>query len=79
MRLWQLELRGTWPAARPGHQACLPGTAILLVAPPFFAGMLLTVLIAMVGTVGTGGGDQVAGHRLARPAGGPATTRLEWA
>lgn len=58
-QLWQLELRGA--LARRRALALKLGVPLLLViplvttgAPPFFAGMLLTVLIAMVGTVGTG-------------------------
>ena len=58
-QLWQLELRGS--LARRRALAIKLGFPLLLVvplvttgAPPFFAGMLLTVLIAMVGTVGTG-------------------------
>jgi ABC-2 type transport system permease protein len=58
-RLWQLELRGT--LSRRRALAIKMGFPLLLViplaatnAPQFFAGMLLTILIAMVGTVGTG-------------------------
>ncbi|MGC1183829.1 MAG: hypothetical protein WBA31_01580, partial [Candidatus Dormiibacterota bacterium] len=58
-RLWQLELRGTL-ARRRALIIKLAFPLVLVIplvttgAPPFFAGMLLTVLIAMVGTVGTG-------------------------
>ncbi|HVC38839.1 MAG TPA: ABC transporter permease [Candidatus Dormibacteraeota bacterium] len=58
-RLWQLELRGT--LARRRALLIKLGFPLVLViplattgAPPFFAAMLLTVLTAMVGTVGTG-------------------------
>ncbi|MGH7642657.1 MAG: ABC transporter permease [Candidatus Dormibacteria bacterium] len=57
--LWQLELRGTL-ARRRALVIKLAFPLVLVIplvatgAPPFFAGMLLTVLIAMVGTVGTG-------------------------
>ena len=58
-RLWQLELRAT--LSRRRALAIKMGFPMLLViplaatnAPQFFAGMLLTILIAMVGTVGTG-------------------------
>lgn len=57
--LWQLELRAT--LSRRRALAIKMGFPLLLViplvatnAPQFFAGMLLTILIAMVGTVGTG-------------------------
>jgi ABC-type multidrug transport system permease subunit len=59
VRLWQLELRGTL-ARRRALAIKLAFPLVLVIplvaadAPPFFAGMLLTVLIAMVGTVGTG-------------------------
>ncbi|MGC2190709.1 MAG: ABC transporter permease [Candidatus Dormiibacterota bacterium] len=58
-QLWQLELRGTL-ARRRALVIKLAFPLVLVIplvttgAPPFFAGMLLTVLIAMVGTVGTG-------------------------
>ncbi|HVB14716.1 MAG TPA: ABC transporter permease [Candidatus Dormibacteraeota bacterium] len=58
-QLWQLELRGTL-ARRRALIIKLAFPLVLVIplvttgAPPFFAGMLLTVLIAMVGTVGTG-------------------------
>jgi ABC-2 type transport system permease protein len=58
-QLWQLELRGTL-ARRRALAIKLAFPLVLVIplvttgAPPFFAGMLLTVLIAMVGTVGTG-------------------------
>lgn len=58
-QLWQLELRGT-VARRRALVIKLAFPLVLVIplvttgAPPFFAGMLLTVLIAMVGTVGTG-------------------------
>ena len=58
-QLWQLELRGTL-ARRRALLIKLAFPLVLVIplvttgAPPFFAGMLLTVLIAMVGTVGTG-------------------------
>jgi ABC-2 type transport system permease protein len=58
-RLWQLELRGTL-ARRRALIIKLAFPLVLVIplvttgAPPFFAAMLLTVLIAMVGTVGTG-------------------------
>lgn len=57
--LWELELRGTL-ARRRALVIKLAFPMVLVIplvttgAPPFFAGMLLTVLIAMVGTVGTG-------------------------
>ncbi len=57
--LWQLELRAT--LSRRRALLIKMGFPLLLViplaatnAPQFFAGMLLTILIAMVGTVGTG-------------------------
>ncbi len=57
--LWQLELLAT--LSRRRALAIKMGFPLLLViplaatnAPQFFAGMLLTILIAMVGTVGTG-------------------------
>lgn len=57
--LWQLELRATFSRRRALFIKM--GFPLLLViplaatnAPQFFAGMLLTILIAMVGTVGTG-------------------------
>ncbi|HUY09846.1 MAG TPA: ABC transporter permease [Candidatus Dormibacteraeota bacterium] len=58
-QLWQLELRGTL-ARRRALVIKLAFPLVLVIplvttgAPPFFAGMLLTVLFAMVGTVGTG-------------------------
>ncbi|HUY57903.1 MAG TPA: ABC transporter permease [Candidatus Micrarchaeaceae archaeon] len=58
-QLWQLELLGTL-ARRRALTIKLLFPLVLVIplvatgAPPFFAGMLLTVLIAMVGTVGTG-------------------------
>ena len=58
-QLWRLELLGT--LSRRRALAIKMGFPLLLViplaathAPQFFAGMLLTVLMAMVGTVGTG-------------------------
>jgi ABC-2 type transport system permease protein len=59
VQLWELELRGTL-ARRRALAIKLAFPLVLVIplvaagAPPFFAGMLLTVLIAMVGTVGTG-------------------------
>ncbi|HEY6538495.1 MAG TPA: ABC transporter permease [Candidatus Dormibacteraeota bacterium] len=59
VQLWQLELRGNL-ARRRALAIKLLFPLVLVIplvttgAPPFFAGMLLTVLIAMVGTVGTG-------------------------
>ncbi len=57
--LWQLELKAT--LSRRRALVIKMGFPLLLViplaatgAPQFFAGMLLTILIAMVGTVGTG-------------------------
>lgn len=58
-QLWELELRGTL-ARRRALIIKLAFPLVLVIplvttgAPPFFAAMLLTVLIAMVGTVGTG-------------------------
>jgi ABC-type multidrug transport system permease subunit len=59
VHLWQLELKGTL-ARRRALAIKLAFPLILVIplvtagAPPFFAGMLLTVLIATIGTVGTG-------------------------
>jgi hypothetical protein len=58
-QLWQLELGGTLARRRAlGIKLAFPLVLVIPLvttgAPPFFAGMLLTVLIAMVGTVGTG-------------------------
>ncbi|MGC1910019.1 MAG: ABC transporter permease [Candidatus Dormiibacterota bacterium] len=58
-QLWQLELRGTVGRRRAliiklAFPLVLVIPLVTTGAPPFFAGMLLTVLIAMVGTVGTG-------------------------
>ncbi|HUY23847.1 MAG TPA: ABC transporter permease [Candidatus Dormibacteraeota bacterium] len=58
-QLWQLELRGTL-ARRRALIIKLAFPLVLVIplvttgAPPFFAAMLLTVLISMVGTIGTG-------------------------
>ncbi len=58
-RLWQLELRADL-ARRRALAIKLAFPLVLVIplittgAPPFFAGMLLTVLVAMIGTVGTG-------------------------
>ncbi|MHB8330874.1 MAG: ABC transporter permease [Candidatus Dormibacteria bacterium] len=57
--LWQLELRATLARRRAlwiklGFPMLLVVPLALTSAPPFFSGMLLTILIAMVGTVGTG-------------------------
>lgn len=59
VHLWQLELWGTLARRRSllikfAFPLVLVIPLVTIGAPPFFAGMLLTVLIAMVGTIGTG-------------------------